>query len=285
MCIGMAMSLEDPMRETSMLPGRYRVVERRAEITDVVTLVLSPIDGAACAPQPGQFNMLWAFGVGEVPISLAGANADGTFDHTIRSVGATTAALCAAQTGAMVGLRGPFGHGFDLDAAAGRDLVVIAGGLGLAPLRPVVQTAMADRDRFASVSVLIGARSPDTVLYSDEFTRWRGSGIAVAVTVDSAGAGWNGEVGVVTKLLRGALREPTHAAVVLCGPEVMMRFAASELIALGVQADAIQVSLERNMHCALGQCGRCQLGPHFVCHDGPVFTWPRVVDLLRVRER
>ncbi len=268
-----------------MLPARYRVVERREEIADVVTLAIAPVDTRLADSGPGQFHMLWAFGIGEVPISIAGSDDDGTVEHTIRSVGAVTAALCACGPGTMIGVRGPFGRGWDLAAAEGGDLLVVGGGIGLVPLRPVVQAAIRRRDRFGRVAVLVGARSPDAVLYWHEFDHWRSAGIEVTVTVDSAGAGWTGDVGVVTRLVRGAMSDPVRTAAVVCGPEVMMRFVTYELLSLGVPGAAIQVSLERNMHCALGQCGRCQLGPHFVCQDGPVFTWPLVVDLLTVRER
>jgi anaerobic sulfite reductase subunit B len=270
---------------SAVLPARYRVLERREEIAEVVTLAIAPVDIRLADSEPGQFHMLWVFGIGEVPISIAGWKDDGSVEHTIRSVGAVTAALCACGPGTMIGVRGPFGHGFDLAAAEGRDLLVVGGGIGLAPLRSVVLAAIRRRARFGRIAVLVGARSPEAVMYGHEFDSWRKAGIEVFVTVDSAGQGWNGQVGVVTKLIGAATIDPAHTAAVVCGPEVMMRFVAYELLSRGVSGDAIQVSLERNMHCALGQCGRCQLGPHFVCHDGPVFTWPRVVDLLTVRER
>lgn len=268
-----------------MMPSRYRVAARRQELADTVTLTLEAVDAPLDPGLPGQFHMLWAFGIGEVPISIAGYNRAGRVEHTIRAVGAVTAALCSAEPGTMIGARGPFGRGFDLDAAHRGDLLVIGGGVGLAPLRSVVLAAARDPSRFRRVAVLIGARSPDSLLYPGEFDTWRRGGVEVAVTVDSAGPGWTGEVGVVTKLIRPALRDPTQTAAVICGPEVMMRFAVHELLDRGVASDAVQVSLERNMHCAIGVCGRCQLGAHFVCHDGPVFVWPHVAELLAVRER
>lgn len=268
-----------------MVPTRYRVVDRREEVAETVTLTLQPVDPPLAPGRPGQFTMLWAFGIGEVPISIARWHDDGRIEHTIRAVGATSGALCAAAPGDMVGVRGPFGRGFDLDAATGGDLVVVGGGVGLAPLRPVVLEAMAERGRFERVCVLVGGRSPDLVLYPGEHDAWRGAGLEVDVTVDSAPSGWTGAVGVVTRLIGRAVTDPARTTAIVCGPEVMMRFAVHELLDRGVPAGSVQVSLERNMHCAVELCGRCQLGPHFVCHDGPVFTWPEVAGLLGVRER
>lgn len=268
-----------------MLPARYRVCDRVRATADTVTLAIEPVDAPLDAGRPGQFNMLWAFGIGEAPISIAGYDAEGRIQHTVRSVGAVTAALCASEPGSMLGARGPFGTGFDLDAAVGHDLVVVGGGIGLAPVRPVVLAAIRDRERYGRVSVLIGARSPDSLLFCDEYEAWRHAGVVVSVIVDTAPPGWTGRVGVVTKLIAPALDDPRRTIAVMCGPEVMMRFAANELLDRGVRPEGVQVSLERNMHCAVGLCGRCQLGPRFVCHDGPVFTWPDVVDLLMVRER
>jgi NAD(P)H-flavin reductase len=268
-----------------MVPLRYRVTGRRQDLADTVTLTLDAVRERLEPPRPGQFQMLWAFGVGEVPISLAGHDRDGRLQHTIRAVGAVTEALCATEPGTMIGVRGPFGRGFDLDAAAGADLLVIAGGIGLAPLRPVIQAILNDRERFGEVAVLIGARSPDLLVYRDELDDWRRGGLDVAVTVDTAGPGWTGEVGVVTKLITRKLRDPSRTVAFTCGPEAMMRFTVYELFDRGVDPKAVQVSLERNMHCAIGLCGRCQLGSHFVCRNGPVFPWTEVADVMKVRER
>lgn len=268
-----------------LVPARYRVSERRVELADTVTLTLEPADEPLAIGSPGQFNMLWAFGIGEVPISIAGYHPDGSLEHTIRSVGAVTTALCAAAPGSMLGVRGPFGTGFDLAAAYGRDLLVIAGGIGLAPLRSVILESSTDRARFRRVTVLVGARSPVARLYPDAFDGWRASGIDVEVIVDAAPAGWTGEVGVVTRLIPRVIDDPSRTVAMMCGPEVMMRFAAAALMDNGVPGSAIQVSLERNMQCAVGLCGRCQLGATFVCRNGPVVTWPTIAGTLRVRER
>jgi NAD(P)H-flavin reductase len=172
-----------------------------------------------------------------------------------------------------------------VEAAADGDLVLVAGGIGLAPLRPVLHRVIADRARFGRVAVLVGARTPETVLYADELRRLRSAGIQVEVTVDHARRGWTGEVGIVTDLVARAEVDPARTTAMICGPELMMRHSVAELLARGVAVTKLEVSLERNMQCALGTCGHCQLGPTFVCRDGPVLPWARVEPLLRVRER
>ena len=267
-----------------MVPSRYRVVDRVEELADTVTLAVEPVDEPVAAPGHGQFNMLWAFGVGEVPISVSARSP--YLAHTIRADGATTTALCSLTPGDMLGLRGPFGVGWDLDAAAGGDLVVIGGGIGLAPVRSVIRAVIAERDRFGHVSVLIGARSPGSLLYRDELADWRRDGdIEVLVTVDSAPSGWTGDVGVVTTLVDAAGFDPSRTTAMVCGPEIMMRFSALALIGRGVAAERVKVSLERNMVCAVAQCGHCQIGPVFVCREGPVFDWGAARSLLEVRQR
>jgi NAD(P)H-flavin reductase len=277
-----------------MVPQRHRVRAVRRELADTVTLALEPVEGRAgdglhaggrCAP--GQFNMLWAFGAGEVPISVSELiGADGMVRHTVRAVGMTTAALGEAEVGDVIGVRGPFGIGWDLDAARDRDVVIMAGGIGLAPLRPVVSAVLAERRTFGSVAVLAGSRSPDAVLYHDELRAWtERTDLDTWVTVDHAGRDWWGEVGVVTGLLDHVSFDPAATVAFVCGPEIMVRFAAAALIARGVAPPSIQVSLERNMHCAVAHCGRCQLGPTLVCRDGPVYPYDVAGPLLAVRGR
>lgn len=269
-----------------MVPVPYRVTRRRTESADTATLALEPTETGLAGPRPGQFHMLWVFGVGEVPISVSHLAVDrpGTHHHTVRAVGATTRALCALAEGDTLGVRGPFGRGWDLDAAVGRDVVVVAGGLGLAPLRPVVEAITAARDSFGRVAVLVGARSPDDLLFPDLLAEWRGHfDLDVEVTVDHARGGWHGDVGVVTSLLPRIPIDFGTAAAFVCGPEIMMRFAGSALRDAGDAPERIQVSLERNMVCAVAHCGHCQLGPTFVCRDGPVYTLDAVGPLLSVR--
>lgn len=272
--------------EVPEAPSAYRVVARRVETADVVTLALEPSGGPLPPARPGQFAMLWAYGVGEVPISYSGITGDGGLHHTVRSVGAVTAALCALAPGGSVGVRGPFGRGWDLAGARGGDVAVVAGGIGLAPLRPAFEHLLAHRAAYGRVALLAGARAPGDLLFVEDLERWRGRlDTNVEVTVDAAPPSWHGDVGVVTNLLGRVPLDPHRTTALLCGPEVMMRFAARGLLDLGVPADRIQVSLERNMQCATGQCGHCQVGPRFVCRDGPVFPWPRVAPHLEVKER
>jgi NAD(P)H-flavin reductase len=236
-------------------------------------------------PLAGQFNMLWAFGVGEVPISVSRRRPGSQVTHhTVRAVGATTRALCALSEGDTVGVRGPFGRGWDVEAARGREVIVIAGGLGLAPLRPVVDAILEHREAFGRVAILMGARSPDDVLFRDELSEWRKRfDLDVQVTVDHARKGWFGDVGVVTTLIPRLPFDPSTAAAFVCGPEIMMRFASSALVDAGVAAERIQLSLERNMACAIAHCGHCQLGPTFVCREGPVYTLDAIAPLLNVK--
>jgi len=173
-----------------------------------------------------------------------------------------------------------------MDVAAGRDVLVVAGGLGLAPLRPALYALRATRERFGNVTLLYGARNDGDVLFLRERNEWRKEGWwTVEITVDHAGPKWSGRVGVVTNLVKTARFDSNNAIAMICGPELMMRYSAAALQAGGVTDDRIFVSLERNMKCAIGFCGHCQLGPQFVCKEGAVIAYDRVVEQLRVRER
>ena len=268
-----------------MTPVPYRVVSRTAETVDTSTLVLEPL-GAPVVPAPGQFNMLYAFGVGEVPISTSAApDAGGALVHTIRDVGAVSHALVHTEPGAVIGVRGPYGTTWPLEEARGRDLVIVAGGIGLAPLRPAVYHALAHRHEFASVCVLVGARTPADLLFLAELENWRGRfDVELAVTVDNAGEDWHGRVGVVTQLIPRAPFDPDNTVALVCGPEIMMTFTAHALLALGVPKERIAISMERNMQCGLGHCGHCQLGPVLICRDGPVFWYDAMERLMELRE-
>jgi len=269
----------------AMAPAPYRVLSRVQETTDTWTLALEPL-GEPIRPAPGQFDMLWAFGVGEVPISTSGRSAGaGDLIHTIRAVGPVTRALCAAEPGDVIGVRGPFGTAWPLADAVGGDLVIVAGGIGLAPVRPAVYHALANRSDYASVCLLVGARTPAELLYQQELETWRGRfDVDVDVTVDSAGGDWHGRVGLVTKLIPDAAFDPATATAFVVGPELMMRFTVAALVERGVAKERIHVSLERNMQCGVGHCGHCQLGPKLICRDGPVFPYPEVEALMEVRE-
>jgi NAD(P)H-flavin reductase len=249
------------------------------EAPGVSTLVVEAVDGPLPAPVAGQFHMVWAFGVGEAPISVSRIGARG-HEHTVGAVGAVSSALASTTVGDVVGLRGPFGTGWDVDPADDRDLLVVAGGLGQAPVRPVVDTAAVGARR---TTLVLGARDPDGLFFDDDRRRWADAGVEVHATVDLPAAGWHGEVGLVTAPLPRALADPAATTAVVCGPEVMIRVTAERLVSLGVPPEAIAVSLERNMHCGLGQCGRCQLGPVLLCRDGAVLPWPAAAPLLGVR--
>jgi NAD(P)H-flavin reductase len=268
-----------------LTPLPYRVVTRRRETTGVWTLELTPASVAIDPIAPGQFTMLYAFGVGEAPISTSALTGAGALVHTIRAAGAVTRALCAARPGSVVGVRGPYGNTWPLEEACGRDVVIVAGGIGLPPLRPVIHHVLANRRDFASLVVLYGGRSPADLLFRSELTRWRSRlDIAVDVTVDTAGPEWRGRVGVVTKLIPRAPFDPANAIAMVVGPEIMMRYAAEALVARGIAPDDIWVSMERTMRCGVGLCGHCQLGPTLICRDGPVYRWPYLEPLLGVPE-
>lgn len=271
-------------RAPCTLPALCPVIARRAELVDTVTLEIDP--GRAFDFAPGQFNMLYVHGIGEVPISISGDPAKPrSLVHTVRAVGAVSSALCALAPGELVGVRGPYGRGWPLAAAEGRDVVVVAGGIGLAPLRPALYQLLATRARYARLSLLYGGRSPELLLYPAETAGWQARGdIDVAVTVDAAGRDWQGQVGVVTRLIAKAVADPARTVALLCGPEIMMRFCVAELLARGVTASSIHLSLERNMQCAVGLCGHCQYGGDFICRDGAVFTYARIAERFRVRE-
>ena len=276
----------EPALAAPLLPSRYRVMHRRVEAPDVVTLALEPLDQPLAEGAPGQFHMLWVFGVGEVPLSIAGVPGDdGALLHTVRAVGAVTAALHDAAPGAVLGVRGPFGVGWELAGATERDIVLVAGGIGLVPLRSAMVRLLADRDRYGRVALLVGARAPEHVVFLRELEQWRGrADVEVEVTVDVAKPGWRGDVGVVTGLLSRVELDPANTVGLVCGPEVMMRFIARSFVDRGVTPDMIRLSIERNMLCAVAQCGHCQLGPTFVCREGPVLSYERVAPLLRVPE-
>ena len=261
-----------------MVPVGFRVVSRRQDTADTWTLELE--GSAPLEFEPGQFTMLGAAGCGEVPISISGdPDEPGRLVHTVRAVGAATDAICAAEPGRVVGVRGPFGRPWPVDAIEGADVVVVAGGIGLAPLRPAILRLFGRRERYGRIAVLYGGRTPDTVLYPDQLREW-----GAEVTVDAAGREWRGRVGVVTKLIDDAAFDPGSAVALTCGPEVMMRFAVEALLRRGLSADRAYVSMERNMQCGIGHCGHCQLGPTLVCRDGPVYSWEEVEPWLAIRE-
>lgn len=271
-----------------MTPRFVSMKRRIRESADVVTveLPLEPHTRHLAAFKPGQFNMIYAFGVGEVPISISGnPEATDRILHTIRAVGPVSAALAGLKRGDQVGIRGPFGSSWPVDEAAGFDVLLVAGGIGLAPLRPALYHVLGARERYGRVALLYGARSPEDLLYRRELESWRRlPELQVRVTVDHAARDWIGDVGVVTKMLPKVQFDPLDTVVMICGPEVMIRFTVAALEDMGVAADRIFVSMERNMKCAVGFCGHCQFGSNFVCKDGPVFRFAQIENILKIRE-
>ncbi|WP_424361390.1 FAD/NAD(P)-binding protein [Methylocystis parvus] len=272
-------------RTQAMIPRIAHVRRRRHDSPDAWTLELEMAHGERFHYAPGQFNMLTAFGVGEAAISVSGDPATGPLIHTIRAVGPVSRALTKLGPGDPIGVRGPFGVGWPMTQAEGKDVIVVAGGLGLAPLRPALYRLLGERARYGKVTLLFGARRPEDILFRHEVESWRGRfDIDVDVTVDHAGAEWRGHVGVVTTLISRLDIDPGKSIAMVCGPEVMMRFVAMSLIDKGLSEDAIYLSMERNMKCAIGHCGHCQLGPTFICRDGPVFTYRRLKPLMTIKE-
>jgi NAD(P)H-flavin reductase len=280
----MALASQD---SAALLPRPFRVTRVRRELLDVWTLELEASDGEGPVRfRPGQFTMVNVFGMSEVPLSISGDPATpDVLVHTVRALGPATQAVCAAKKDDVLGVRGPYGEGWPVEAARGRDVVIMAGGLGLAPLRPLVHAIVAERDAFRRVVLLVGARTPASLLFSREVSQWRARfDLDVRATVDAGDGAWNGEVGVITTLIPHARFDPDRTTAFVCGPEVMMRFAARDLVERGVSPDMIFLSMERNMKCAVGVCGHCQFGAVFVCKDGPVFPYSRIDTSLRIRE-
>lgn len=269
-----------------MLPRNFRVTKVRRELADTFTMEIVPEAGGKISFLPGQFHMLYVFGVGEVPISISGDPEDTTkVIHTTRAVGTVSRALDALLPGDVVGVRGPYGTSWPVDEAHGDDVVFVAGGVGLAPLRPAIYRALANRKKYGKFVVLYGARTPEDILFRKELEHWRARfDMSVHVTVDRATGEWAGNVGVVTNLVAKSGYDPLNTTAFVCGPEVMMRFVAQGLEKRGVGLDKVWLSMERNMKCGCGLCGHCQWGPHFVCKDGPVFRYDKVADMLTVRE-
>jgi NAD(P)H-flavin reductase len=264
------------------LPRPFVVRAHRQDTRDTYTLVLEPVDGVPMVFAAGQFTMMHAFGAGEAPISISGdpARAD-RLEHTIRNVGAVTKALVRAAPGAEVGIRGPFGTGWEVSSGGGGDVVFVAGGIGLAPLRPAILEVCAARARYGRVLLLYGARTPEDILFGDDLRRWSDEhDIDVQVTVDNGQHAWRGRVGLVTQLIARGGFDAANTRALVCGPEVMMRYAAMALADRGVPKPRLRLSMERNMKCGVGLCGHCQLREFFLCVDGPVLTYDVLEPLM-----
>jgi len=269
-----------------MIPQQYRIQQRHQNNSDTFTLDLEPLNGTVSHFAPGQFNMLYVFGVGEIPISISGDPATpNKLTHTTRSVGTVTEAMSKLKTGDVIGVRGPYGKSWPVMQATGRDIVIVAGGIGLAPLRPAIYQLFAQREQFGKIVLLYGTRTQEDILYRHELEQWRARfDVDVYVTVDRATGDWRGNVGVVTNLIPRTPFYPPDTIAMVCGPEVMMRFTVQALQKRGVPTEQIYVSMERNMKCATGFCGHCQFGPNFICKDGPVFSYDQVESFIGIWE-
>lgn len=275
-----------PAKVDAMRPRPFTVRGTARETGDTFTMTLAAVDGGALPFAPGQFDMVYVFGVGDAPISISGDPArPEAVVHTIRAVGTVTRALQRLEKGAIVGIRGPFGTSWPVSEARGRDVVIVAGGIGLAPLRPALYHVLLHRSLYGRVVLLYGARTPRDLLFARELRAWRSRfDVHVDVTVDRATAEWQGSVGVVTRLVERSPFDAASAVAFVCGPEVMIRFAAMALAKRGVSPDSLFISVERNMKCGVGFCGHCQLGPYFVCKDGPVIPYERALPFFGMRE-
>ncbi len=271
-------------------PEPWQVIHKVVENHDTVTLRMAPSHREKPyqpLAKPGQFNMLYAFGKGEIPISISSIG-DSWIEHTIRNVGAVSKALFHVTPGDWVGVRGPFGSSWYLDHCDGYDLVVMAGGVGLAPLKPLIEQILAEKQRFGKVMVFYGARDPHNLLFTQQSEHWFHS-MEFLRTVDTIGntalsPPWLEHIGVVPDLLSHVSISAERVRAFVCGPEIMMRYSITKLIELGVPTNQIYISMERNMKCAIGFCGHCQLGGHFICRDGPVFPYDKIASLLTMKE-
>ncbi len=272
----------DPMEPA---PCRVLHVGRESHDTFTVTLEVTPEGRAEFAP--GQFSMLYVFGVGELPISISGdPGVPGRLTYTVRVVGRATEALARLRAGDWVGVRGPFGSAWPVEAARGMDVLIVAGGIGIAPLRSVVYHVLRNRDAYGRLIILHGARSPKDLLYRADFRHWnRQAETRALTTVDHGDMRWRGRVGVVTTLFRYVRLVPERTIAMLCGPEIMMRYVCAEICGNHrIPPSQIFLTMERNMKCAAGFCGHCQFGPYFICKDGPVFSYEKVKPLLGIHE-
>ena len=270
------------------LPAEAEVVERIEEAPAVFTLRLRLCDPevrAAYRFAPGQFNMLYLYGVGEVPISIVSDPDDaGHLLHTIRSVGRVTGGLEKLSAGQRIGLRGPYGRGWPLQQAAGRDVLVLTGGLGCAPVVSVINYILMRRSAFGRLVIIQGVKHAQDLLWRERYARWAAQpDTQVLLSADHGGPLWPWHVGLVTEVFDQARIDPGSTLVMMCGPEGMMRASVAELARRGIAQDGIYLSMERNMQCAVGHCGHCQYGGSFVCRQGPVYAWPEVKALFDVR--
>lgn len=268
------------------IPQKAWVMDRIQESPGIFTLNLRLDDASAHAGYrftPGQFNMLAIPGVGEVPISVSSDPEDAhLIGHTIRAQGRVTQALSKLKPGDALGLRGPFGHGWPLEEMNGKDVVLITGGLGCAPVVSVIHYLLRRREQVRQLVIMQGVKHADDLIWRDQYMKWAAQPQTQVLLAASQGSAlWPWHVGRPTELFEQARFDPANAVALMCGPEGMMKTSAEMLVQRGMPESRIFLSMERNMQCATGHCGHCQIGPLFVCRDGPVFAWPQVKDLIR----
>lgn len=273
----------------SWIPVPARILDVRTENFNTKTFKCQFIDEEIRKMYsflPGQFNMLYVPGVGEAAISISSDPEETDhLSHTIRNVGSVTRAVEKLPPGSIIGLRGPFGRPWPIKELEGKDVVIVAGGIGLAPLRPMIYWILRHRNLYKRVVILYGCRTPEDRVFAEELEKWDREGlIQVLVTVDTASASWSGPVGVVTSLLRRVKVNAQRTMVLVCGPKILNRVAAWNFLQLHVPSDQVYVSLERNMNCGFGRCGHCQLGAKFICKDGPVFSFAEIADIFTKEE-
>jgi len=260
-------------------PAEIVKIEQLTEKEKLFTLYLK--DGRDLGHRAGQFVEVSVFGVGEAPISVTSSpTRNGTFELCVRQVGDVTGALHRMKPGSIVGIRGPFGNGFPIEKMRGRDLLFAPGGLGLAPLRSLINQVLDERGSFGRVIILYGARNPSELLFKDELAKWEArDDVELHVTVDRADESWTGHVGVITTLFPKIIVNPRNTVAVTVGPPIMYRFVLMELLSKGIQDGRIYLSLERRMKCGIGKCGHCQINNVYVCQKGPVFSYAQLKEL------
>lgn len=272
--------------DTILEPNFFRIENKIQETKDTFTVELISLNDDEIAFLPGQFNMLYAFGVGEVPVSISGnLKSKKGYVHTIKTVGNVTKALSRLEVGEKIGVRGPFGSSWPIDACIGRDVLVVAGGIGLAPMRPLIYELIQKRSQFARVNIIYGARDPNNILFENELMEWKNHfEDNVFTTVDFAGEGWNGSVGAVTNVIPCIHNKFNNCIALLCGPEIMFRFVIRELLQRDVELNNIYLAMERNMKCAIGHCGRCQYVSNFTCKDGSILPYSKINNFFTIKE-
>lgn len=266
------------------LPHPAEIIARIQESPTIFTLKTRFIDPDhhPVTFLPGQFNMLYLYGVGSVAISISSDKSDKScLSHTIRAVGHVTKALQALQAGDYIGIRGPYGQGWPLERARGKDIIIVTGGLGCAPTVSVINYILARRKQFGALKILQGVKHSDDFIFKKQYAEWQQSmDTEVYIAANLAGPHWPWGVGYVTDMIQTLALDPEKTLAMMCGPEMMMHAAINALVKKGMEEDSIYLSMERNMACGIGHCGHCQYGGLFVCKDGPIFPYPTIKALF-----